>query len=73
MKKKILITGITGFVGSHLADHLVADKNNKVYGLKRPNSQLRNIHHLKDKIELINGDLIDQSSMVNLLKIVEPD
>jgi GDP-4-dehydro-6-deoxy-D-mannose reductase len=73
MKKKILITGITGFVGSHLADHLVADKNNKVYGLKRPNSQLRNIHHLKDKIELINGDLIDQSSMINLLKIVEPD
>ena len=73
MKKKILITGITGFVGSHLADYLVADKKNMLYGLKRPNSQLRNIHHLKDKIELINGDLIDQSSMINILQKVEPD
>ncbi len=50
----ILITGITGFVGSHLADYLVADKNNKIFGLKRPNSQLRNIHHLKDTLLIQN-------------------
>ena len=52
---------------------VVLNKNNKVFGLKRPNSQLRNIHNLKDKIELINGDLIDQSSMMNLIEKVEPD
>lgn len=72
MKKRILITGITGFVGSHLADYLVKDGSYEVYGLKRPNSQLRNVHHLSGSIELINGDLIDQTSLVSLLNKVQP-
>jgi len=71
--KKILITGITGFVGSHMADYLLNNTDSKIYGLKRPNSQLRNIHHIKEKIILLNGDLIDQSSLVNVLKKINPD
>ncbi|MBL4716829.1 MAG: GDP-mannose 4,6-dehydratase [Bacteroidia bacterium] len=72
MEKNILITGITGFAGSHMADILVTSSTNKIVGLKRPNSQLRNIHHLQDKIELINGDLIDQNSLINVLEISQP-
>jgi GDP-4-dehydro-6-deoxy-D-mannose reductase len=71
--KKILITGITGFVGSHLADFLLKETDHKIYGLKRLNSQLRNIHHIADQITLIDGDLIDQTSLIELIKNVKPD
>lgn len=71
--KRVLITGITGFVGSHLADYLLANTNYKIFGLKRVNSQLRNISHIQDKITLINGELIDQTSLINLLRISKPD
>lgn len=72
-QKKVLITGITGFVGSHLADYLLEHTSYKLFGLKRVNSQLRNIHHLQEKITLINGDLIDQTSLINTLQIAKPD
>ena len=71
--KKILITGITGFVGSHMADYILNNTDCKIYGLKTPNSQLRNIHHIKEEITLLNGDLIDQSSLVNVLRKINPD
>jgi len=71
--KKILITGITGFVGSHMADYLLNNTNYQIFGLKRPNSQLRNVHHILDKITLIDGDLIDQTSLITTLKISKPD
>ena len=69
----ILITGVTGFVGSHMADYLLENTDFKIFGLKRPNSQLRNIHHIKDKITLLNGDLLDQSSLINILGKIYPD
>ncbi|MCL5439127.1 MAG: GDP-mannose 4,6-dehydratase [Patescibacteria group bacterium] len=72
-KQKVLITGVTGFVGSHLVDYLLKNTNYKVFGLKRVNSQLRNISHIAKKITLINGELIDQTSLVNALIISKPD
>jgi len=72
-QKNVLITGITGFVGSHLADFLLKNTNYKIFGLKRVNSSLRNIHHIKDKITLINGELIDQVSLGRALKVSKPD
>lgn len=71
--KKVLITGITGFVGSHMSDYLLENTDYQVFGLKRPNSQLRNIHHILDKITLIDGDLIDQTSLIKALKVSQPD
>ena len=71
--KKILITGITGFVGSHTADYLLENADFRIFGLKRLNSQLRNVRHIKDKINLLNGDLIDQTSLVNVLEEIGPD
>ena len=55
----VLITGITGMVGSHLADFLLENTDWKIYGLCRWNDNLENIEHLsnlinkKDRIELI--------------------
>lgn len=72
-QKKVLITGITGFVGSHLADFLLQNTDYKLFGLKRVNSSLRNISHIKDKLVLIDGDLIDETSLIKLLKTSKPD
>lgn len=72
-QKRVLITGITGFVGSHLADYLLSKTNYKIYGLKRVNSKLVNISHILDKITLVNGDLIDQTSLRKVLYDSKPD
>ena len=50
MQKKVFITGITGMVGSHLADYLLENTNLEIHGLIRVRSPLDNIDHLIDKI-----------------------
>jgi GDP-4-dehydro-6-deoxy-D-mannose reductase len=73
MKKKILITGITGFVGSHLAEYALAKKAD-VYGLKRWHlSKLRNIHSFKDKIKLFDCDLTDPVGTQKVIHEIKPD
>jgi len=74
MQRKVLITGITGQDGSYLAE-LLLDKGYRVYGLVRRSSTVNfeRIAHLQDKIELIAGDLLDQSSLITALQKSEPD
>lgn len=72
-QKRVLITGVTGFAGSHLADYLLNNTKYHVFGLKRVNSRLRNINHILARVTLIDGDLIDQTSLTNALKISKPD
>jgi GDPmannose 4,6-dehydratase len=74
MPRKALITGITGQDGSYLAEFLL-DKGYTVYGLVRRSSTINfeRIAHLQDKIELIPGDLLDQSSLLAALNKSEPD
>jgi len=73
MTERILITGITGFAGSHLAE-LALEKNCIVYGLKRWNlSRLRNVHHIMDKINWIDCDITDYVSVKKALEIAKPD
>lgn len=50
MSKKILITGITGMVGSHLADFVMENTDWEIYGMCRWRSPLDNIEHLIDDI-----------------------
>ena len=59
---KALITGITGFVGSHLAELLI-EKGVEVYGFARWRSPMDNIEHIKDKIKMYYGDLLDYPSV----------
>jgi GDPmannose 4,6-dehydratase len=74
MQRKALITGITGQDGSYLAEFLL-EKNYRVYGLVRRSSTINfeRIAHLQDKVELIPGDLLDQSSLITALQRAEPD
>ena len=71
---KALITGITGQDGSYLAEFLL-EQGYQVYGLTRRTSTVNNerIAHIEDRITLIQGDLLDQSSLVEAVDSVEPE
>ncbi len=72
--KKALITGITGQDGSYLAEFLIS-KGYDVYGLTRRTSTVNNerISQIEDKIHLIQGDLLDQSSLSSAIVESAPD
>jgi GDPmannose 4,6-dehydratase len=74
MTKNALVTGISGQDGSYLAE-LLLDKGYNVYGLLRrlssPNTS--RIDHIIDSIELVQGDLTDQSSLNEAVRVSEPD
>jgi GDPmannose 4,6-dehydratase len=79
MKKIAFITGITGMVGSHLADYLIANTDWQVVGLLRWRSPLDNIRNLidhvnnKDRVRLVYGDLNDDASIQTAFADVRPD
>ena len=70
--KKALITGISGFVGSHLAELLLV-KGFEVHGIVRWRSKTENIDDFKKKLVLHDGDMTDLSSLLKVLKQVKPD
>ncbi len=72
--KKALITGITGQDGSYLAE-LLLTKGYKVYGLTRrsSNAVTSRIEHILSKVELLPGDLLDQTSLMAAMEISNPD
>jgi GDPmannose 4,6-dehydratase len=74
MTKHALITGITGQDGSYLAE-LLLSKGYKVFGLRRRTSVpiMENIEHLKNEIEFIDGDLLDLGSLINAVRVSDPD
>jgi GDPmannose 4,6-dehydratase/GDP-4-dehydro-6-deoxy-D-mannose reductase len=71
---RVLITGITGMVGSHLADYIVAHQPGvEIHGLVRWRSPLDNIRHLRDAVTLHDGELRDLTSLMALLRRVRPE
>jgi GDPmannose 4,6-dehydratase len=72
--KTALVTGITGQDGSYIAEYLL-DQGYAVYGLVRRTSvqSLGRVTHLRDRIELLNGDLLDQNSLINAIAEAKPD
>ena len=70
---RVLITGITGFAGSHLADYLIDKEGITVYGIKRWRSRTENIEHLIGKIEFYECDLRDASSTRDLIELIKPN
>ncbi len=70
--KKALITGIAGQDGSYLSE-LLLEKGYNVYGLVLESEPLSFIKPIKDKITLIEGNLLDQESLDNAIRIADPD
>lgn len=72
MPKKALITGVTGFVGSHLAELLLKEKY-EISGTIRWRSKTENIDHIKGKINLVETDIIDPNSVRQAIEKIKPD
>lgn len=68
---RVLITGISGFVGSHMAEHLLS-QGAEVFGAARWRSKTENIDYLRSKITLIESDLRDLFSVRALLEVAQP-
>lgn len=79
MKTNVLITGITGMVGSHLADYLLENTDWDIYGMCRWRSPLDNVDHLVhradigDRIHFIYGDLNDYLSLMKVIDKSKPE
>jgi len=73
MKKRALITGITGQDGSYLAEFLL-EKGYEVFGMVRRSSteNFERIDQIKDKIGLVQADLLDQLSIISIIKEIGP-
>jgi len=74
MAKRALITGVTGQDGSYLAEFLL-EQGYTVIGMVRRSSTLNfeRIAHIQDQIELVAGDLLDEVSLINILRDHRPN
>jgi len=70
---RVLITGVTGFVGSHLADYLVARGDVEVFGIHRWRSRMDNVEQLRGRITFVECDLRDAGGVRRMLGAVRPD
>lgn len=71
--EKVLITGITGFAGSHLVDYLLTLPGVEVFGMRRWRSRTEHIDHLARRITIHECDLRDQTSVTKTLSDIRPD
>ena len=70
---KVLITGITGFVGSHLAEFLLTKEGIQIYGIERWRSRTENIEHIKNRLKVVECDIRDASSVRKIISEIKPD
>ena len=71
--RRVLVTGVTGFVGSHLVDYMLERGDCEIVGIHRWRSRTENIEHFMDRISMVECDLRDASSTRDTLEKVRPD
>ena len=72
--QRVLITGITGFAGSHLAEHFLADRPGvEVFGTYRWRSRRENLEEIEGEVRLLECDLSDMTAVRNALEVSRPD
>lgn len=70
--KSVLITGVSGFAGSYLAEYLVSKKEFDVYGTYLWEESVINVKDIKNKIQLIKADLSDSKKVYNIIEKIRP-
>jgi GDP-4-dehydro-6-deoxy-D-mannose reductase len=70
---RILISGISGFTGSHLADYFLAKGEHEIFGTIKWRSNRENIRHIEDRITLVDCDIRDAFAMKTVLQTCKPD
>ncbi len=71
--RRVLVTGITGFAGSHLVDAMLRMGDLEIYGILRWRSRTENIEHFRSQVTLLECDLRDSTSTRDALEAVRPD
>ena len=71
--KKVFITGITGFAGSFLAEHIASQKDYEIFGSFLSDTNLENTASVKEKVSLRQIDLRDSQKLQDLIKEIRPD
>jgi GDP-4-dehydro-6-deoxy-D-mannose reductase len=71
--RRVLVTGVTGFAGSHLVDYMLTRNDCEIFGIQRWRSPLDNVLHFVDRITLVECDLRDASSTRDTLERIRPD
>jgi GDP-4-dehydro-6-deoxy-D-mannose reductase len=71
--RRVLVTGVTGFAGSHLVDYLLERDDCEVYGIYRWRSPLDNIQHVLGRMRMVECDLRDASSTRDAIESIRPD
>jgi GDP-4-dehydro-6-deoxy-D-mannose reductase len=71
--RKVLVTGVTGFAGSHLVDYMLTRGDCEIVGIQRWRSRTENIEHFADRITLLECDLRDATSTFDTVSKVRPD
>jgi GDP-4-dehydro-6-deoxy-D-mannose reductase len=71
--RRVLVTGVTGFAGSHLVDYMLTRNDCEIFGIQRWRSPMDNVEHFKDRITLVECDLRDASSTRDTLERIRPD
>ena len=72
---KILITGFTGFVGSHMLDWILQNTDDEIIGIRRWMEDTKNVDHIIDHPRLTHfgGDLLDYASIDRVIRLTKPD
>lgn len=71
--RRVLVTGVTGFAGSHLVDFLLTRGDCEIFGIQRWRSRTENIEHFADKITLLECDLRDATNTFEIIAKIKPD
>jgi GDP-4-dehydro-6-deoxy-D-mannose reductase len=71
--RRVLVTGITGFAGSHLVDAMLRMGDVEIFGILRWRSRTENIEHFRSQVTLLECDLRDSTSTRDALEAVHPD
>jgi GDP-4-dehydro-6-deoxy-D-mannose reductase len=71
--RRVLVTGVTGFAGSHLVDYMLERGDCEIFGIQRWRSRTENIEHILGRFTMLECDLRDASSARDTLERVKPD